>query len=100
MRGGRGGKRGGEGGGRLRGDDKGADRGGESRVAGSAREEEKGSKQTPEYSSVFFPFFFLTTNPGGVLSLPLSAVKTYIYPSQISAELKANLLWELFLDAF
>lgn len=47
---------GGRGGGRLCGDDKGADRGTESRMAGSAREEEKGSKQTPEYSSMFFPF--------------------------------------------
>lgn len=50
------GKKGRGGGGRLCGDDKGADRSAESRVAGSAREEEKGSKQAPEYSSMFFPF--------------------------------------------
>ena len=45
-------------------------------------------------------FLFVTTNPRRVLSVSLSGVKTDIYPSQIRTELKANLLWELFLEMF
>lgn len=59
---------------------------------------QKGSKHPRGYSSMFS--HFVTTNPHRVLSVPLSSVKTYIYPSQIRTELKANLLWELFLDMF
>ena len=40
------------------------------------------------------------THPRRGLSVSLSPVKIYIYPSQIRTELMAYLLWELFLDMF
>lgn len=61
---------------------------------GWARAANKHERRSPMFSH------FATTNPRWILSVPLSSVKTYIYPSQIRTALTANLLRELFLDAF